>query len=172
MPSTRACEAPAQAWDGIRTSIEYAMNLSGLERDFGVTHPDGFRAAAIDLAALMKSASFIEAFAAKHFLLAVPDVRSAAREAGDERLLPFMPSDGRFPDIYAFDLNSPPPDHTVIVWRVHARVHQWSGFVEFLRCLVQSAVRRIPLDEFVIGSRQAASCVFHSRTYLANGWLD
>jgi hypothetical protein len=28
------------------------------------------------------------------------------------------------------------------------------------------------LDEFVIDSRQDARCIFHSRTHLANGWLD
>jgi hypothetical protein len=105
--------------------------LQEIEKKLGVRYPASFISMLDALCAFVDQDDFSRGFPTARLLLSSPEVK-AARKRLPHKLLPFMRDDQRsWPDIYAFDLRSDGPEHSVIVWSDHAVVMRWPSFSDF-----------------------------------------
>jgi hypothetical protein len=94
-------------------------------------HPPSFQARFEELSVFCASARFAAVFPGTR-LLTAHEARTVHVGRG---LRPFMVTEREHPDVYAFDTNTPGPEHAVVVWSVHTVVQQWSDFEVFFRWL-------------------------------------
>jgi hypothetical protein len=105
--------------------------LKRVEAALGARYPASFLASVDELAALTVTSGFRCAFPMTRPLYEVEQVRKARILVGG-RCLPFMHSQAKHPDIYAFEPSLAGAEAKVVVWCVHTTVYEWPDFHHFM----------------------------------------
>lgn len=107
--------------------------LQRIEQELGFKYPESFVSMLQEFASVFDTAGFIRAFPDTRLLISTPEI-AKARQDIPVVLFPFMlGAENGWADIYAFDLESEPPEYRVVVWADHAVVMSWASFPIFVR---------------------------------------
>jgi hypothetical protein len=108
-------------------------HLQRIEQQLGFEYPESFVSMLREFAGVFDTEGFNRAFPDTRLLNSTSEI-AKARLNIPVQFIPFMlgQEDGRM-DIYAFDLESEPPEYRVVVWADHAVVMSWPNFPIFVR---------------------------------------